>query len=150
MRSQHPRVNTFLIATIRAERKLADWISGEDGLTLARWRSICERFHDIRLGAYRHGLADTWRQLASADPATEGLLARWEQLDEQILVLDEDDELQFARRSGHEADDDDWDDDAAEYVCPTGRCDRHEIASLGLVPRCELSRCDMAPNLRPG
>lgn len=132
---------------IGAERKLAVWASGENDLTFARWRSICERFHDIRLGAYRHGLADTWRQLAAADPATEGLLARWEQLDEQILVLDEDDELQFARRGGHAADaDDEWDDDAGEYICPTGRCDRREIANLGLTPRCELSRRDMAPN----
>lgn len=132
---------------------MSAWVSGEegtDGLTSARWRSICERFHDIRLGAYRHGLADAWRQLASADPAAQGLLARWEQLDEQIFVLDEDDELQFARRGGHAADDDDddWDDIADEYVCPTGRCDRREISHLGLVPRCELSRCDMAPRQR--
>jgi hypothetical protein len=126
---------------------LAVWDSGEDDLTFARWRSICERFHDIRLGAYRHGLADTWRQLATADPAAEGLLARWERLDEQILALDEDNELRFARRGGHAAhdDDDEW-DAAADYVCPTGRCDRREIANLGLAPRCELSHCEMAPH----
>ena len=132
---------------------MAVWVSDDDDLTSARWRSICERFHDIRLGAYRHGLADTWRQLAAdEDPATEAVLARWEQLDERILVLDEDDELQFARRGGPTADDDDeWDDDAAEYVCPAGRCDRHEIAYLGLAPRCELFHRDMAQNpARPG
>lgn len=122
----------------------------EGELTSARWRSLCERFHEIRLGASRHGLSDTWHQLASADPVTPDLLTQWEMLDEQILTLDQDDDYGFARRGFDPAEfeDDDWDAAADEYVCPTRRCDRRETSYLGVIPRCELFRRDMEG--RPG
>lgn len=123
-----------------------------DDITSARWRSLCERFHDIRLGAYRHNLVHTWRELSSTDPDAPGLLAEWELLDEQILVLDAQETAHVTRHwNGDAADsEDDWDDEGDEYVCPAGRCDRQLRSFLGVVPRCELFRREMAPHpIRP-
>jgi len=119
-----------------------------DGSESARWRSLCERFHEIQLGAYRHNLIDTWRRLASANPSAPGLLAEWEQLDEEILVLDEQESAHTTRHWNGDivgAEDDDWDDEGDEYVCPEGRCDRRLNSFLEVVPRCELFRREMAP-----
>jgi hypothetical protein len=122
----------------------------------AEWRSLCERFHEIRLGAYRHNLADGWRRLTLADPDGPGMLAGWRRLDEQIRHLDEQ-ESQDAVRYGADGDDtgdhdseaysddwEDWDGWGDEYGCPVGRCDRKVKSFLGGTPRCELFRAEMA------
>lgn len=125
----------------------------------AQWRSLCERFHEIRLGAYRHDLIDAWQQVAKAPPDTPGKLAAWQQLEEQIQLLD-DEELDNAVRgvafgasndasndssndSSNDTGDDDWDDWGDEYSCPAGKCDRRVRSFLGIPPRCELFRSEM-------
>jgi hypothetical protein len=67
----------------------AGGFGGSDAEQAAQWRSLCERFHEIRLGAHLHGLTEAWQQVAKADPDTPGRLAAWRQLDEQIWWLDE-------------------------------------------------------------
>jgi hypothetical protein len=129
-----------------AAEELPDGVA--DGSTSARWRTLCERFDEIQLGAYRHDLIDTWRELACAEPNSPGLLAQWEQLDEQILVLDQQESGSVTRHwNGYiaDSDDDDWADEAGEYVCPQGRCDRRLSSPPGAVPRCELFRREMTP-----
>jgi hypothetical protein len=115
----------------------------------AQWRSLCERFHEIRLGAYRHDLIDAWRQVTKASPDTPVRLAAWQQLDEQIRLLD-DQELDNAVRGVAFGDsDDDWDDWGDEYGCPAGKCDRTVRSFLGIIPRCELFGREMT-KLRAG
>jgi hypothetical protein len=112
----------------------------------AQWRSLCERFYEIRSGAYRHDLVDAWHQLVRADPDAPGKLAAWQHLDEQIRLLD-DGESKYVVRGGG-ADDsttsDDWDDWGDEYVCPVGKCDRRQRSFLDTPPRCELFHSAMA------
>jgi hypothetical protein len=115
--------------------------------THARWRALCERFIDIKLGAFRYDLATEWRELAGANPDAPDLLANWEQLDERITELD-DQELTVVTRhwSNMSADDDLLDDDEeADYVCPSDRCDRQSSAQPGAVPRCDLLGAPMKP-----
>jgi len=115
-----------------------------------QWGSLCERFHEIRLGAFRHGLVEDWRQVARADPDAPGCLAAWLGLDQRIQVLD-DQESDYAVRYGETADVtcgdgsgiDDWDNWGDEYACPVGRCDRTARSPLGIPPRCELFRQEM-------
>ena len=127
----------------------------DNGGLAAQWRSLCERFHEIRLGAHRHNLLDAWRRLVTANPDDPGILAEWQALDERILRLNEQ-EAQDAVRHGteagredNEADGDGWDDWDGwrdEYGCPVGRCDRKARSFLGAAaPRCELFDAEMTP-----
>lgn len=122
--------------------------TGNGGLA-AQWRSLCERFREIRLGAARHDLLDAWR-LVKANPDDPDALSGWQRLDERIRHLDEQ-ESQGAVRygaDGGEAGSDDWaswDGWGDEYGCPVGRCDRKARAFLGAVPRCELFGAEMTP-----
>jgi len=122
-----------------------------NGDPATQWRSLCERFHEIRLAAYRYNLQDTWRRLVRADPDNPVTLTGWQQLDEQISRLDKQ-ESQDAVRYGTEGSDDDngtdsddWDDWGDEYSCALGRCDRKVRSFLGLKPRCELFNTEMKP-----
>jgi hypothetical protein len=133
--------------------------SGPEGATgngdpAAQWRLMCERFHEIRLGASRHNVLETWQRLANADPDDPGTLAGWRQLDEQIQHLDEQesqDAVRYGGESGDEdnaAEGDDWDDWdwwGDNYGCPMGRCDRKARSFLGAAPRCELFGAEMTP-----
>jgi hypothetical protein len=129
---------------------------GQEGNTTdpaAQWRSLCERFREIRRGASRHDLMDAWRQVAKAPPDTPARLAAWQQLDEQIRLLD-DQELDYTVRGpvsddSNDGSDDDWDDWGDEYGCPAGKCDRTVRSSLGITPRCELFDREMT-KLRAG
>jgi hypothetical protein len=120
-----------------------------DSITSARWRSLCERFRDIKRDAFRHDLAETWRELAAANPDTPGLLEDWERLENQLFELDRLELMPTTRNWDHdlglygEADNDDLDDEVSDYVCPRGRCDRRQSASSGLAARCELYACPM-------
>jgi len=120
---------------------------GDQDGTAAQWGSLCERFHDIRLGAYRHDLAGAWRRVATADTDAPGMLTAWQDLDEQIRRLDVDEWGNAVRNAGGDSDgDDDWDDwdsQGDEYACPVGKCDRRVRSALGIPPRCELLRRDM-------
>lgn len=129
----------------------------DNGGLAAQWRSLCERFHEIRLGAHRHNLLDAWRRLVKANPDDPGMLAEWQGLDERIRHLDEQESQDAVRYGGdggetgsddNEADRDDWDGWDGwgdEYGCPMGRCDRKARSFLGAVPRCELFGAEMAP-----
>ncbi len=118
-----------------------------DRITPARWRSLCEHFVAIKLGAYRHDLAADLRALTSADPAlTPDLLDDWEQLEERIAELDdlEDDKVTrhgdaTLKEAPH------WLDEEREYICPMGCCDRRVSAAPGTVPRCDLFDRAMNP-----
>jgi hypothetical protein len=112
----------------------------------AQWRSLCERFYEIRSGAYRHDLVDAWDQLVQADPDAPGRLAAWQRLDEQIKLLDdgESDNVVRGGGAGGSTTSDDWDDWGDEYVCPVGKCDRRQRSFLDTPPRCELFRSAMA------
>ncbi len=119
----------------------------DDG-TPARWGSVCEDFTVIRLGAYRHDLAASWRKLAEATPGTPHLLDDWELLRDQIDELDELDGGIVTRHwPGQLADASEFDDDdeGTEYVCPADRCDRLASAPFGAQPRCELLGTPMKP-----
>lgn len=116
----------------------------------AQWGSLCERFHEIRLGAHRYNLIDIWRQLVKAEPDDCRDLAAWRRLDDQINRLADQEADQDVRHGGegreHSADDgwdDQWDDAGDEYACPVGKCDRRARAPLGIPPRCELFRAEM-------
>jgi hypothetical protein len=117
-----------------------------DALTpAAQWRSLCERFYKIRLGAYRHNLVDAWHQLMQADPDAPDKLGAWQRLDEQIKLLD-DQESDYVVRGGHPDDStasDDWDDWGDVYVCPVGKCDRRQRSFVDTPPHCELFRSTM-------
>ena len=114
--------------------------NGDTVATTAQWRVLCERFHEIRSGAYRHDLIDAWHQLVRSDPDAPGTLAAWQRLDEQIKLLDQGESDYVVR--GDAADDstasDDWGDWGDEYVCPAGKCDRRQRSFLDSPPRCEL------------
>lgn len=130
----------------------AGGISGNGGAAdlAAQWGSLCERFHEIRLGAYRHELVDDWRLVAKADPDDPASLTAWQRLDERIWLLD-DQELDTAIRHGdggsveddYGTDDDYWDDWGDEYICPVRKCERTVRSPLGLPPRCELFHSEM-------
>src|SRR5271155_4451382 len=136
----------FLITPVPGEGTGKEGPAGE-------WRSLCERFHDIRQGAYRHNLEEAWQELVKADPAGPGILVQWRALDERIQQCDED-ELLGAVRSGadgrdidshdDEANIDDWDGWGDEYGCPVVLCDRKARSFLGNLPRCELFNSPMA------
>jgi hypothetical protein len=129
----------------------------------AQWRSLCERFHEIRLGASRHNLLEAWQQLIRADPDDLGTLAGWLRLDERIRHLDEQESQGAVRHGtsdGETASDDkgadsgnwdDWEGWGDEYGCPVRRCERKVKAFLGAAPRCELFGVEMTPfPVRPG
>jgi hypothetical protein len=122
----------------------------DNGGLAAQWRSLCERFHEIRLGAHRHNLLDAWRRLVKPIPDDPDALSEWQRLDERIRHLDEQ-ESQGAVRYGTDGDEtggDDWgswDGWGDEYGCPVGRCDRKTRSFLGAVPRCELFGAEMTP-----
>ncbi len=112
-----------------------------DGLTLARWRSLCERFIAIKLGAFRNDLAADWHTLARIEPGTPGLLDEWELLEERIAELDDFGDTIVVRHwpdGGDEEEEEDWAGEETEYLCPANRCDRRVSAGTGTVPRCDL------------
>jgi hypothetical protein len=120
----------------------------------AQWRSLCERFHEIRLGASRHNLLDAWRRLVKAGPDDPQALSEWRGLDERIRHLDEQESQDAVRYDGEEGSDDwgswnDWDGGGDEYGCPVGQCDRRARSLLGAVPRCELFGAEMTPLASP-
>jgi len=112
-----------------------------DKLTSARWRSLCERFAAIRLGAYRNDLEADWQALA-AKPPTPGLLDEWDLLEDQIAERDDfaDKVLIRGVPARHDDDDDEeyWAGEDTEFFCPGGRCDRRVSAAPGTVPHCDL------------
>ncbi len=135
-----------------------------DGGAAARWRSLCDRSRDIKLGAFRHMLTSTWQALDSADADSPGLLDAWERLDRQISKFDQL-EAEHATRGFHshpigpENDEyDEWDAEGDEFVCPLGRCDRMSSPARGWTaqggaapdraPRCLLFGREMMPRQR--
>jgi hypothetical protein len=121
----------------------------DNGGLAAQWRSLCERFHEIRLGAYRHNLPDAWRRLVKANPDDPNALSEWQRLDERIRRLDEQesqDTVRYGTDDGETGDDwGSWAGLGDEYGCPVGRCDRKAQSFLGAVPRCELFGAEMTP-----
>jgi hypothetical protein len=114
--------------------------NGDAAAPAAQWRSLCERFYEIRSAAYRHNLVDAWHQLVQADPEAPDKLAAWQRLAGQIKLLDER-ESACVVRGGPEDDStaiDDWDGWGDEYVCPVHKCDRRERSFVDTPPRCEL------------
>jgi hypothetical protein len=114
-----------------------------DSAVPARWRALCERFVEIKLGAFRHDLAPQWRALAQANPDTPGLLAEWESLNEEIAELDDRERVSVTRHWNGDAGDDFGEGEDEAYTCPTGRCDRQISARESVRPRCELFGCAM-------
>jgi hypothetical protein len=119
------------------------------------WDDVCERFHDIRVGAYAHSLQDQWRTLVTEPgPPTATLLSRWRDLVAEIERLDAgrddstvrhgDDEETAADRETDSAWLDEWEPTSEEFGCPGDLC-RRVRTTLLLAPRCWLLDRDMKP-----